>query len=580
LGPNPGPVNLLVIRLPLGAIGNYEIVVNLFTLLSSRGLLLLVCLSLVSGILPAQTETNAPAVPDPTQLEAPGASSLPLPETSAAAPPAAPAAMSAPLPAPAPLPVVSPTPTPVSDAEFLDALEILGAVIILAAWGGFLLYQTGQTRAKNCGHTSVLLLIGVVLGLTGYWMGGFAVQTGGVGDAHAALAAPLASVERGALDHELGPVIAGHHWGFMGSAGFFLITDDAARDTIAALFLTQAVFVVLAVAAALGAALERGRLRAMAVLAFLAGAVIYPLVANWIWGGGWLAELGREFGLGHGVIDLAGAGVVHETAGTLALAIALVLGPRYGRFQRNKVTGIPGHNVPFTILGALILLVVFIATGACASSGASAETATARAGLASTNVLLGAIGAMLVSILLGAWRQQRARPARLTRGLLGGAVSLCGGAALFDSWAAFLIGVCAGLLVEGVTVWLEWRQIDDPAGATAIHGAGGAWGLLATGFFANGTAGRGLNGVDGPVRGLFFGGAWHQLAAQVIGCAADFVVVFVLGYLAALGVQKILGSRVKLTDELQGLDWPQVGALGYQPDVESGEDERQWHKLG
>jgi Amt family ammonium transporter len=122
--------------------------------------------------------------------------------------------------------------------------------------------------------------------------------------------------------------------------------------------------------------------------------------------------------------------------------------------------------------------------------------------------------------------------------------------------------------VERSVLWLERRRIDDPSGATAVHGAAGAWGMLATGLFANGLAGRGINGVDGPVRGLFFGGSWHQLAAQAAGVVAGLGVAFGLGYACVHLGQKILGNRVSAADETQGLDWPQVGALGYQPDFD------------
>jgi Amt family ammonium transporter len=119
---------------------------------------------------------------------------------------------------------------------------------------------------------------------------------------------------------------------------------------------------------------------------------------------------------------------------------------------------------------------------------------------------------------------------------------------------------------------LERKRIDDPVGAAAVHGAGGAWGVLATGLFANGSTGYGLNGVTGPVRGLFFGGAWHQLVAQIIGCVMCFVVIYVLGLACVSLVQKILGNRVGLADEGPGLDLPETGALGYQGDIESDDD--------
>jgi Amt family ammonium transporter len=456
----------------------------------------------------------------------------------------------------------------------------IGALLALASLGGFLLYQCGLTRAKNSGHTSTLLLVGVLFAITGYWIGGFAVQTGGIGDAHAALAQPVMASEKSVLDHELGPIVAGHHWGLMGSAGFFLDTDGAATDNIAALFLMQAALLAIAVAAALGAALERGQLRAMSICAFLIGVLIYPFFANWVWGGGWLAELGREFGLGHGFVDLGGAAVVHETAGTLALVIAIVLGPRHGRFGRDKATrAFPGHHVPFIGLGGIVLLVSWMATNSFASenlAGNSNQTdagplAASAAGLAAVNTLLAAAGGLIVSFIQAFSQKRRPEPARLCRGLLGGAVASCGGAALVDPWAAFLIGGVAAFLIQGAMNFFERKRIDDPVGAAAVHGVGGAWGVIAVGLFANGSAGFGFNGVTTPggVRGLFFGGAWHQLAAQVLGAVTCFVVVYLLAYACISLVQRIVGLRVPLAAEIDGLDLSEVGALGYQGDVEA-----------
>ncbi|HEV3272712.1 MAG TPA: hypothetical protein VGZ93_11075 [Candidatus Methylacidiphilales bacterium] len=527
-----------------------------------------------ANLLPAQTETN-------TGLPGPGEISVAATNAPAANPPPAVPATTPP-PAPAPTPPAAPTLT--AAAPLIPAISptsnvpgsILGALMTLASIGGFLLYQCGLTRAKNCGHTSVLLLVGVLFGLTGYWIGGFAVQTGGIGDAHAALAQPFSTAEKGALDHELSPVLFGHPWGFMGSAGFFLAQDaspapdDSSRNGVASLFLIQAALLAIAVAAALGAALERGRLLAMAFCACLIGVLVYPLPANWVWGGGWLAEMGREFGLGHGFVDSGGAGVVHETAGTLALVIAIVLGPRHGRFGRNKpsTSAIPGHNVPFIVLGSIVLLISWMATNAFACASLAPDAASTGAGLAAINTLLAATGGLVISFAQAAWQKRRPEPARLCRGLLGGAVASCGGAGLIDPWAAFVIGGVAGLLVQAAMDYVERKHIDDPVGAAAVHGAGGAWGVLAVGLFANGTAGAGLNGVTGPVRGLFFGGAWHQLAAQAIGCVTGFAVVCLLGYACVSLVQKILGLRVDLADEATGLDWPETGAFGYQGDAE------------
>jgi ammonium transporter, Amt family len=490
--------------------------------------------------------------------------------------PAIPPSAPSPMPTALPTPVVAAPPVAVTAPPIVASwnvqASILAAMMALASIAGFLLYQCGLTRAKNTAHTSTLLLVGVLFGLTGYWIGGFAVQTGGIGDAHAALAQSLLPAEKSTLDHELGFTASGHHWGLMGSSGFFLATDTPAPDGIAALFLVQAAFLAIAVAAALGAALERGRLLSMACCAYLIGVIVYPLLANWIWGGGWLAELGREFGLGHGVVDLGGAGVVHETAGTMALVIAMCLGPRHGRFRRNTLAEIPGHNIPFFVLGSIVLLISWTAANAFAGGIAASDPASpgpiSNLNMAAVNTLLAATGGLVVSFIQAARQRQRPEPARLCRGLLGGAVASCGCAGLIDPWAAFLIGGVAALLVQAAMTYLEHKRIDDPVGAVAVHGASGAWGILAVGLFANGSAGYGLNGVASPVRGLFFGGAWHQLAAQVIGCVTGFVVVYILGYACVTLVQKILGIRVSLASEAHGLDLPEVGALGYQGDVE------------
>jgi len=250
-----------------------------------------------------------------------------------------------------------------------------------------------------------------------------------------------------------------------------------------------------------------------------------------------------------------------------------VLGPRHGRFGRNKpsTTAIPGHNVPFIVLGTIVLLISWMSANAFAAaslvSDPSLNDPASSAGLAALNTLLAATGGLVISFIHAAWQRQRPEPARLCRGLLGGAVASCGSAGLIDPRAAFVIGGVAGLLVEGAMAALEHKRIDDPVGAAAVHGAGGAWGVLAVGLFANGTAGNGLNSVITPVRGLFFGGAWHQLAAQAIGCVTGFVVVYLLGFACVSLVQKILGLRVSLEAEAIGLDLSEVGTLGYQGDV-------------
>jgi Amt family ammonium transporter len=550
------------------------------TLLTTAGL---ICL--LAGLAHAQGETNSeipgpgamaqkPASPSATNA-APARPSPAQPSSATNAAPKSPE----PSDASAPMPTTSAAETPAPELVrkpppvWNVAGSVLGAVMALGSLAGFILYYCGLARAKNSGHTATLLLVGTLVGLLGFWIGGFALQSGGMGDAHAALMAPPDPSASSALDYEVGFFAFGHHWGIMGSAGFFLAGDEASRNSIAVLFLVQGAMVLIAIAGALGAALERARMLAMIFCAYLVGFIIYPLFANWTWGGGWLAETGRELHLGNGFVDPGGAGVVHETAGVLALVLAVVLGPRHGRFGRYRPAfAIPGHNVPFVVLGSIVLLTSWMAAnGSIFGSLPVDPTLSAPpscAGLAVINTLLAAIGGLIAAFVQAAVQKARPEPARLCRGLLGGAVSSCGCAGLVDPWAAFLIGALAGLLVQIAVEEMQRRHVDDPAGAAAVHGAAGAWGVMATGLFANGSGGFGLNGVPQTVRGLFFGGGVHQLGAQIIGAITDFALVSLLGYLAFSLVQKILGNRAPFDEEIRGLDWSETGALGYQGDVE------------
>jgi len=509
--------------------------------------------------------TNAPAAVD-TNLLTPGAEAqasnlAALSGTNA--PPAAPAVVPAPSAAASTQEFLSATPNP--SAPPATGWLAIGQLLVLGGVGGFVAWSCGLTRARHCGHTCTLLVVGVVFALVGFWIGGFAMESGGIGDTHAALASPADPLAANALNHELGLPAGGRFWGVMGSAGFFLASDTDSRSALAALFLGQAVLLALTVTAALGGALERVRLLAVAVISFLTGTLVGPLVANWVWGGGWLAELGREGGLGHGTVDLGGAGAIHLTAGVLALVLAIELGPRYGRFGRHPAP-IPGHNLPLAILGSLVLVLALAALNATAFSAPAGNDSPA--GLAAANTLLGAVGGLAASFVFLLYRTKRFDPAALCRGLLGGAVAVSAGAALEEPWAAMLTGIIAGLLVQATMRLLDRKQIDDPVGAVAVHGAGGAWGLFALGLFANGATGGAVNGVDGPVRGLLTAHDGRQLLAQAIGVVAIAGVVYVLGFLCVMLTNKIVGIRVELADETGGLDQPKLGVLGYQGDVE------------
>jgi Amt family ammonium transporter len=301
---------------------------------------------------------------------------------------------------------------------------------------------------------------------------------------------------------------------------------------------------------------------------------IYPVVGNWVWGGGWLANLGRSMGLGNGVVDFAGSGVVHMIGGTVALAGALVIGPRIGKFNKDgSANTIPGHNIPMGILGTIILFFGWFGFNPGSSlsfSGAGRDLAI----LAAVNTLMagaaGGVSAMAYIWLFGPTRKPD--PATSVNGVLAGLVAITAPCAFIDSWAAVVIGLIAGVWVCIATVWLEKAKIDDPVGAVPVHFFNGLLGVISVGIFANGNPiTAGWNGVATPVTGLLYGGT-TQIIAQLAEALSVIIVVGGLSFVffKVLSALKLLRSSA--ADELQGLDFPEMGALGYPQDWEPAVD--------
>jgi len=367
----------------------------------------------------------------------------------------------------------------------------------------------------------------------------------------------------------LGPAVAGAHevaltvgdksFGLFGAARFALLT--VANDPASlAMFLYAAVFLDTAATIPTGAMAERWRFASFLVYGLFISMLLYPLYANWVWGGGWLAGLGRTLGLGHGHVDFAGSSVVHMTGGITALAGTLSLGPRLGRFRADgTMAAMPGHNLPLAVMGTLIL--AFGWFGFNASSTLS--MANTRIALVAVNTML-ASAAGSVTALLYVWAVARKPDVGMAcNGMLGGLVAITGACAFVSPPSAVMIGVVAGFLVPWASALFERRlRVDDPVGAISVHGVAGTWGALALGLFADGSFGDGWNGVAGPVRGLLFGDP-SQLAAQAIGVVVNVVLVYGLarGYFALS--DKVMGNRVPAEVEHSGLDMLEMGADAY-----------------
>jgi Amt family ammonium transporter len=292
---------------------------------------------------------------------------------------------------------------------------------------------------------------------------------------------------------------------------------------------------------------------------------IYPLVGGWVWGGGWLQNLGRIAGLGNGAVDFAGSGVVHMIGGSIALAGALVIGPRIGRFNPDgSANAMPGHNIPMGILGTIILFFGWFGFNPGSSLGFTGTFGQLAVNAAVNTLIAGAVGGCVAMLYM--WHispVKKPDPSMSVNGVLAGLVAITAPCAFVDPIGAVLIGSVAGVLVCLATTWLEKAKIDDPVGAVPVHFVNGMWGVLAVGIFANGSdASKGWNGMEGAVRGLIAGNP-SQLLAQAIEAGAVAVVVLGLSYVffKILNALKLL--RVAPADELTGLDMPEMGTPGY-----------------
>jgi Amt family ammonium transporter len=437
------------------------------------------------------------------------------------------------------------------------AWVLIGAFLVMFMQVGFAMVETGYARARNAVHVMAMNMVIYPVGVLGFWLTGFALMMGG------ASGWPTLGAPGGAAPgaHEIGVHIGGHLFGLFGASRFALVS--AAQDPSSlAMFLFAAVFMDTAATIPTGVLAERWRFAAFLCYALFMSMILYPLYGNWVWGGGWLSALGRGAHLGHGHVDFAGSSVVHMTGGIAGLAGAIVVGPRSGKFRRDgTIVPMPGHNLPMSMLGTLVL--AFGWFGFNAGSTLSA-TDPRIAVIAANTMLASAAGAM--SALIYVWYTvEKPDIAMVSNGLLGGLVAITASCAFVSPSAAVLIGAIAGVLVVWAVVALERRlRIDDPVGAIAVHGACGAWGALALGLFADGSYGAGWNGVAGPVRGLLFGDP-GQLAAQAIGVATNAVFVFAAAYGFFVACDRVVGNRVAAEVESVGIDSMEMGSDAYPP---------------
>jgi Amt family ammonium transporter len=430
--------------------------------------------------------------------------------------------------------------------------------LVMFMQAGFAIVETGLTRAKNANHTMMMNFMVYGVGMLAYWLIGFAIQMGGVGAvANLGGTAPLSA------EHTIH--LFGKDVGIFGTNGFLLMHHGAYDVGVMVVFLFQMVFMDTALTIVTGTAAERWKYAAFVVSSFLLGAFTYPLFANWAWGGGWLATLGTNFGLGHGYADFAGSGVVHSVGGITALAMGIMIGPRIGKYGRDgKVNAIPAHDIVLVLLGCFILAFGWFGFNPGSTLGASSN-GNLRIGSIAVNTMLAGMAGSFGAILYMWIRYGKPDASMSGNGLLAGLVAITAPSGFVNPVGSVIIGfIAGGLVCIAVEYFDRVAKIDDPVGAISVHGVNGIWGVISLGLFADGKSNYGgsWNGVSGSVTGLFYGDA-GQLVAQLIGVAALVGFIFTLSFVFNLAVEFFVGQRVPAKVELEGLDIPEMGALCY-----------------
>lgn len=448
-----------------------------------------------------------------------------------------------------------------SDALSLNLLWIvLGAALVIFMQAGFALVETGMCRAKHAAHVVSTNFAIFGLGFVAFFAVGFPLMFGG-----------FSYPGIFGMNEPFGEALIGSGNGvFLWGGGWFL-GGKAYDVSVLAFFLYMVAFMDTTATIPTGSMAERWKWKSFVLWGLFCGSLYYPLFGAWTWGGGWLAKLGESAELGYGYVDFAGSGIVHMMGGVAALAGAMVLGPRIGKFGKDgKPRNLPGHHLPMAILGTFILLFGWFGFNAASTFAATDN----RFAVAAVNTAIAGAFGSVISMVYVQYRGEakKPEPGMMINGMLAGLVAITAPCAFVQPWAAAVIGIIAAVLVVEATYFIERKmKIDDPVGAISVHGVCGAWGVLSVGIFADGSYGAGWNGTtrladQTGVYGILYGNSGAgQLVAQLIGAGVIATVMFGI-VLAFFKIQNKLtkgGIRSDHEDELQGLDLPEMGTLAY-----------------
>ena len=433
--------------------------------------------------------------------------------------------------------------------------------LVLFMQAGFALLTCGLVRRKNAAHLMMLNFAAYVFAFLAYYAVGYAFQFGAV----AVNAAPANIGGTPTLNTFL---IGSGQWGFLGGKGFFL-TGPAYDAGSNVLTLFQVVFMETAGYIIVGAICERITFGAFILCELFVGALLYPIFGNWVWGGGWMSQLGSSMNWGHGYVDFAGSTVVHAVGGFCAMALAIILGPRLGKYDKHgQPVAFPAHNIVFVVTGTFILLFGWMGFNPGSTLGAT----DLRIGVVAINTNLAAVAGSATAMIF--WYLKFGKPdiSMACNGMLAGLVAITAPCAFVGPTAAVTIGVVAGVIVcAGVLFNERVLKVDDPCGAISVHGYCGWFGAVAVGIFADGAYGAGWNGVGAAtylgkagqgVTGLLHGDT-SQFLLQLGGATLCAVYAFGLTFVVFKVVNAIRSMRVSKEVELEGLDVPEFGMLAY-----------------
>ena len=412
-------------------------------------------------------------------------------------------------------------PTALSNKEAIDLVQthadyvwtLVAAALVFFMQAGFAMVEAGFTRAKNAINIMMKNLMDFSMGSIAYWAIGFGLMFG------------ISST------------------GWLGTSGFFLSEFSPEGDPwVLAFWMFQVVFCATAATIVSGAMAERTKFSGYLIYTILISALIYPVFGSWAWGslykgGGWLESLG--------FIDFAGSTVVHSVGGWAALAGAIVLGPRLGKYdKKGKVKPILGHNLPLAALGVFILWLGWFGFNPGSTTAANKDIAMI---FVNTN-LAAAAGAVLA--MFTSWiKFGKPEVGMSLNGALAGLVAITSPCASVSPLSAVIIGAIAGVIVVFSVLFFDRIRVDDPVGAISVHGVNGAWGTLAAGLFNMGGTSMKIIGV------------------QVLGIVSCFVWTFLTAFIVFKLIDLTIGLRVSEQEEMEGLDFSEHGGMAY-PDFE------------